>query len=96
MKTSLPSTSGGPGSELSKLLKKFGIHATQVCQCRSKASQMDAWGADECEKPHRIDEVVAVMRSEAAVRGLPFIESVAKMLIRRAIKNARKATKKQA
>jgi len=51
---------------------------------------MDAWGPDECSKPERIDEVVAVMRSEAAARGLPFLDAVGRMLVRRAIANARR------
>lgn len=82
----------GPGTELSKLLKKFGIEPTPTCQCRAKAAQMDAWGCDEASKPERIDEVVAVMRDEARARGLPFLDAVGRLLVRRAIKNARRAT----
>lgn len=80
----------GPGTELSRLLKRFGIEPTPTCQCRAKAAQMDAWGPDECERPERIDEVVAVMRAEAAARGLPFVDAVGRMLVRRAIANARR------
>lgn len=87
------SHSSGPGAELSKLLKRFGIEPTPTCQCRAKAAQMDAWGPDECEKPERIDEVVAVMRAEAEARGLPFLDVVGRMLVRRAIKNARRKAK---
>ena len=82
----------GPGTELSKLLKRFGIEPTPTCACRAKAAQMDAWGPDECAKPERIEEVVAVMREDAAARGLPFIDAVGRMLVRRAIHNARKAS----
>jgi hypothetical protein len=80
----------GPGTELSKLLKRLGINPTPTCQCRAKAQQMDAWGCDECSKPERIDEVVAVMREEAAARGLPFLDIAGRMLVRRAISNARR------
>lgn len=82
----------GPGTELSKLLKKFGIEPTPTCSCRAKAAQMDAWGCDECSRPERIEEVVAVMREEAAARGLPFIDAVGRMLVKRAISNARRAS----
>lgn len=82
---------GGPGTELAKLLKRFGIEPTPTCQCRAKAAEMDAWGPDECERPERIDEVVAVMRAEAAARGLPFLDSVGRILVRRAIRNARRS-----
>jgi hypothetical protein len=80
----------GPGTELSKLLKRFGIEPTPTCQCRAKQQQMDQWGCDEASKPERIDEVVAVMRAEAEARGLPFLDIAGRMLVRRAIKNARK------
>ena len=83
-------SAGGPGTELSKLLKRFGIEPTPTCQCRARAAQMDAWGADECERPERIDEVVAVMREEAAARGLPFLDAAGRMLVRRAVANARR------
>ena len=83
--------SSGPGTELSKLLKRFGIEPTPTCQCRAKAAEMDAWGPDECEKPERIEEVVAVMRAEAEARGLPFLDVAGRLLVRRAIRNARRA-----
>jgi hypothetical protein len=91
-----PSFSSGPGTELSKLLKRFGIEPTPTCHCRAKAAQMDAWGVDECSKPERIEEVVAVMRAEAAARGLPFLDAAGRLLVRRAIQNARKAAKTDA
>ena len=81
----------GPGTELSKLLKRLGIEPTPTCQCRAKAAEMDAWGCDEASKPERIDEVVAVMRAEAEARGLPFLDMAGRLLVRRAIRNARKA-----
>jgi len=81
----------GPGTELSKLLKRFGIEPTPTCSCRAKAAEMDAWGCDECSKPERIEEVVGVMREEAKARGLPFLDVAARLLVRRAIANARKA-----
>jgi hypothetical protein len=86
----VPIPTSGPGTELSKLLKRFGIEPTPTCACRAKAAEMDAWGPDECSKPERIDEVVAVMRAEAEARGLPFLEVAGRMLVRRAIANARR------
>ena len=80
----------GPGTELAKLLKRFGISPTPTCQCRAKQQQMDAWGCDEASKPERIDEVVAVMRAEATARGLPFLDLAGRLLVRRAIQNARR------
>jgi hypothetical protein len=84
--------SSGPGTELSKLLKRFGIEPTPTCSCRAKAAEMDAWGPDECSKPERIEEVVAVMREEAKARGLPFLDAAGRLLVKRAIANARRAS----
>ena len=80
----------GPGTELSRLLKRIGINPTPTCQCRAMSQKMDQWGCDECERPERIDEVVAVMRAEAEARGLPFIDVAGRILVRRAIRNARR------
>jgi hypothetical protein len=80
----------GPGTELSKLLKRLGINPTPTCQCRAMSQKMDQWGCDEASKPERIDEVVAVMRAEAEARGLPFLDVAGRMLVRRAISNARR------
>jgi hypothetical protein len=85
-----PVPTSGPGTELSRLLKRFGIEPTPTCKCRAKAAQMNAWGCDECAKPERIDEVVAVMREEAKARSLPFLDAAGRVLVRRAISNARK------
>jgi len=86
-----PMPAHGPGTELSKLLKRLGIEPTPTCACRAKAAEMDAWGPDECERPERIAEVVAVMRAEAEARGLPFLDVAGRLLVKRAIRNARNA-----
>jgi hypothetical protein len=85
-----PTPASGPGTELSKLLKRFGIEPTPTCQCRAKQQQMDQWGCDEASKPERIDEVVKVMREEATARGLPFLDVAGRLLVKRAIRNARR------
>ena len=82
--------SHGPGTELSRLLKRIGINPTPTCQCRAMSQKMAQWGPDECERPERIAEVVAVMRAEAEARGLPFLDVAGRMLVRRAIRNARR------
>jgi len=87
---------GGPGTELSRLLKRFGIEPTPTCACRAKAAEMDALGCDECERPERIAEVVAVMRAEAAASGLPFLDVAGRVLVRRAIANARREEARRA
>lgn len=85
-----PLLASGPGTELSKLLKRFGISPTPTCACRAKAAEMDSWGCDEASNPERIAEVVAVMQAEAEARGLPFLDVAGRLLVRRAIANARR------
>jgi hypothetical protein len=51
---------------------------------------MNAMGNDWCEE--NIDTIVGWLAEEAASRGLPFFNGVGRLLVKRAISNARKAT----
>jgi hypothetical protein len=79
----------GPGVELKKLLSRVGITATPNCSCNARAREMDARGCDWCEA--NIDTIVGWLREEAAKRGLPFLDAAGRLLVKRAIRNARKA-----
>lgn len=82
----------GPGTELKKLLARVGIKAQPDCSCNARASTMDQAEAREpgwCEA--HIDEIVGWLREEAEKRGLPFLDVAGRMLVRRAIRNARRA-----
>ena len=83
-----PRPSSGPGTELKKLLGRIGITASPTCGCTAKARQMDALGCEWCEA--NVDTIVGWLREEAAKRSLPFLDAVGKLLVRRAISNARK------
>jgi len=50
---------------------------------------MDERGIEWCEQ--NIDEIVGWLREEAHKRGLPFVDMAGRMLVRRAIRNARRA-----
>lgn len=78
----------GPGTELKKLLKKIGIEATPDCPCNARAKVMDKWGPDTCTE--RLDEIVGWLREEAEKRSLPFVDIAARLVVKRAIANARK------
>lgn len=84
--------SGGPGTELKTLLAGWPFHITPRpgCRCEEYAAQMDAWGADECER--RLPQIVGWLRDEATARGLPFVDAAGRLLVRRALHRARKAT----
>jgi len=82
---------GGPGTELKKLLSKIGIKADSGCKCSDRAKHMDYMEQTDpgwCER--NIDTIVGWLEEEAKKRKLPFIKTVAKMLVKRAIKNAQR------
>lgn len=82
----------GPGTELKKLLAgwPFRIVAKPNCSCNAKARAMDAKGCDWCES--HIDDIVGWLREEAAKRKLLFFDAAGRWLVRRAIKNAKRAS----
>lgn len=83
-----PAPTHGPGTELKKLLKRVGITATPNCSCNARARKMDERGCDWCEE--NVDEIVGWLREEATKRKLPFLDVAGKILVRKAIKNARR------
>jgi hypothetical protein len=92
-----PAPTHGPGVELKKLLKKVGIVATPNCSCNARARKMDEEEAKEpgwCEA--HLDEIVGWLREEATKRSLPFLDAAGRVLVKRAISNARKAEARRA
>ena len=83
-----PATSSGPGTELKKLLKRVGIVPAPGCKCNQRAYEMDRQGADWCEQ--NLETLVGWLEEEAAARKLPFVRAAGRVLVRRAIHNARK------
>ncbi len=86
---SAPLPTRGPGTELKKLLALVGIQATTTCSCNKRAKVMDDKGPEWCEANE--DEILGWLREEATKRKLPFVDLAGRLLIRRAIRNARKA-----
>ncbi len=80
----------GPGTELKKLLAKIGIVPSANCSCNAKAREMNQKGAEWCEQ--NIETIIGWLRDEHQLQKvkLPFIEVGVKLLIKRAIRNARK------
>jgi len=78
----------GAGAELKKMLHKVGINPVGPCQCNARAAQMDAMGPDWCEE--NLETIVGWLREEAERRKLPFLAPAARMLVKLAIRKARK------
>ena len=82
----------GPGLELEKLLAIFGVVKMEGCSCERIKYQMNSWGPDGCER--RKCKIVGMILKEASRRGWwlaksLIAEATAKMLVERAIRNAR-------
>jgi hypothetical protein len=86
------------GTELKQLLAgwPFRIVATPDCKCTTRAAYMDAKGCDWCESEEGMTEILGFLREAAAERGLPFVDMAGRLLVRRAISNARKAEARRA
>lgn len=78
----------GAGTELHVLLQRFGLTASGDCKCTSRAAYLDKMGCDWAEA--NIAEIVGWLRESAAERGLPFLDVAGRVLVRRAIANARR------
>ena len=87
-----PPATSGPGAELKKLLRRIGITAAPNCSCNAHARRMDEMGCDWCAA--NVPTITEWMRGEAAKRKMPFIATLAGLMVKRAIHNARKEASK--
>ena len=78
----------GVGGEMKRILRTFGIEEKSTCKCNARSATMDLWGPDQCEQ--RADQIVSWLREEAKKRKLVFFDVFGRMILRRAIKAARK------
>ncbi len=79
----------GPGHELKVLLAKLGFISTDTnCSCAARADYMNQMGCDW--RSSNTNEIVGWLRQSAKSRGLPFLDAAGRVLVRRAISNARK------
>ncbi len=82
---------GGAGTELKNLIAKFGLKPASNCKCAQHIREMDTSGVEWCAS--NIDTITEWLREEAQRARLPFTEISAKLLIKRAISNAKKKQK---
>lgn len=84
---------GGPGTELKRLLKMIGITAKPGCQCNQRAKVMDERGCDWCEE--NIETICEWIKEESSKRGMLFVKSAVKLMVRHAIRRARAVASKE-
>ena len=89
------SPTGGVGTELKRIFKTFRIYAQPNCMCEQRAREMDSNGIEWCEE--HVEEIADWLEEESKRRHLPshlpFVRLAARVLIRRAIKNAKRKAK---
>lgn len=78
----------GPGTVLSQMIKSLGIHITSNCSCKQHAIEMNEKGNDWCEQ--NIDTIVGWLKAEAKKKGLPFFDTLGRLMVGRAIKKSRR------
>ena len=78
----------GPGTILTGMISALGIKSSSTCSCRRHALEMNEKGPDWCEQ--NMDTIVSWLRDESSKRGLPFVDTVGRMMVQRAISKSRK------
>lgn len=84
----------GPGTELKKILARFGIRPVGDCKCNRRARRMDQEGIEWCRQNR--DRIVGWLQEEAKKRKLPFVRRLGKVLVDRAIRNSEKRQEEKA
>ena len=78
----------GPGTILTNMIKTIGIKSSPNCTCRRHAIEMNTNGNDWCE--NNMPTILGWLEEESKKRNLPFIKSVAKIMVQRSINRSRK------
>jgi hypothetical protein len=81
----------GPGTILTSMISSLGIKSTPNCSCRRHAIEMNEKGPDWCEQ--NLPTILGWLKEESSKRNLPYIESVASMIVKRAINTSKRLMK---
>lgn len=84
----------GPGTELHRILAKFGFRMKPGCGCRQHIREMNQRGWRWCEQNQ--ETIVGWLQAEARRRRLPFSTLAARAMVRRAIHRAKKIRRSEA
>jgi len=77
-----------PGTELKKLISKFGFKPRAGCKCNQHIMDMNRRGVEWCEQ--NVDTIVGWLRDEAERSNIPFTKIGARILVKKAIRNVKK------
>lgn len=77
----------GPGSILASMFSAIGIKSSPTCSCRRHALEMNKNGIEWCEA--NIDVICGWLEEECKKRKIPYVQTVAKMVVNKAINKAK-------
>ena len=89
----LESDPDGPGAILAGMISAMGIKSTPNCSCKRHALEMNTNGPDWCEE--NLGTILDWLNEESKKRNLPFVRTVAKLMVQRAINKSRRIKKKK-
>jgi hypothetical protein len=78
----------GPGSILASMFSAIGIKSSPTCSCRKHALEMNKNGIEWCEE--NLDTICGWLEEECKKRKIPYVDAVAKMVVKKAINKAKK------
>jgi hypothetical protein len=78
----------GPGTILASMFSAIGIKSTPTCSCRRHALEMNKNGIEWCE--NNLDTICGWLKQECEKRKIPYVDTVARMVVNRAINKAKK------
>ncbi len=81
------SVSGQVGTELRKIISWLPVKKN-CSRCRNLERKFNAWGVDKCEQ--NINRIVAHLKIAAKRRSIPTTNSLLTIVVKRAIRNARR------
>jgi hypothetical protein len=83
----------GPGTILTNMISSIGIKSSPTCSCRRHALEMNEKGPEWCEQ--NLGVILQWLKEESNKRHLPYVESVASIVVKRAINTSKRLLKKE-
>lgn len=77
-----------PGSILASMFGAIGIKSSPTCSCRRHALEMNERGIEWCEA--NIDTILGWLKEECEKRKIPWVETVARLVVNKAISKSKK------
>lgn len=81
----------GPGTILANMISSLGIKSSPTCSCKRHALEMNEKGSEWCES--NIQTIVGWLAEESNKRKIPFVKSLATMVVKRAIRRSKQLQK---